>query len=249
MDPNDDILSLSAIELSQRLHSRKITAVELLTATLKRIDDVNAKICAIIALRRDRARLSKEAEQADNDLDAAAAVAAAKKPGWLTGIPLCIKDLENAKGLPTALGGCRLVGKQMQASQSTDNIKDSYIFDNKWVFANAQEDDPYVERLRDAGAIIIGKTNTPELGLGCHSYNTIHGTTLNPFNPSLSAGEISGGAAAALASKMVCLSDGSDMFGSLRNPAGWNNLYSLRPTSPLMEEIVDKKTQDVRKTG
>jgi amidase len=52
MDPNDDILSLSAIELSQRLHSRKITAVELLTATLKRIDDVNAKICAIIALRR-----------------------------------------------------------------------------------------------------------------------------------------------------------------------------------------------------
>jgi Asp-tRNA(Asn)/Glu-tRNA(Gln) amidotransferase A subunit family amidase len=115
-------------------------------------------------------------------------VAAAKKPGWLTGIPLCIKDLENAKGLPTALGGCRLVGKQMQASQSTDNIKDSYIFDNKWVFANAQEDDPYVERLRDAGgkhcnfidvsnfclsldthyiicppycsAIIIGKTNS-----------------------------------------------------------------------------------------
>jgi amidase len=63
-------------------------------------------------------------------------------------------------------------------------------------------------------------TTAPELGLGCHSYNTIHERILNPLNPSLSAGGSSGGAAAALASKMVCLSDRSDMFGSLRNPAG-----------------------------
>jgi amidase len=95
----------------------------------------------------------------------------------------------------------------------------------------------------------IQYTTAPELGLGCHSYNAIHGTTLNPFNLSLSAGGSSGGAAAALASKMLCVSDGSDMFGSLRNPAGWNNLYSLRPTSHWMEEIVDKRTKDARESG
>lgn len=123
-------------------------------------------------------------------------------------------------------------------------------------------------------AIIIGKTNSklqclyelvnashldilihrrtrtaPELGLGCHSYNSVHGITLNPYNLSLSAGGSSGGAAAALASHMLCVSDGSDMFGSLRNPAGWNNLYSLRPTSSWMEDNIDKKTIDARKNG
>ena len=78
--------------------------------------------------------------------------------------------------------------------------------------------------MKDAGAIIIGKTNTPELGLGCHSYNSIHGTTRNPYNLSVAAGGSSGGAAAAIASQMLSFADGSDMMGSLRNPAGWNNL-------------------------
>lgn len=86
----------------------------------------------------------------------------------------------------------------------------------------------------DIGAIVIGKTNTPECGLGSHTYNSRWGTTVNPFDTSKSAGGSSGGAATAVATRMLCLSDGSDMMGSLRNPAGWNNLYSHRPTSGLV---------------
>lgn len=107
----------------------------------------------------------------------------------------------------------------------------------------------YNIKLKSRFCHVIDRLTAPELGLGCHSYNTVHGTTLNPYNLSLSAGGSSGGAAAALASHMVCVSDGSDMFGSLRNPAGWNKLYSLRPTSSLMEEDVDKKMMDARKNG
>ena len=75
------------------------------------------------------------------------------------------------------------------------------------------------------GAIIIGKTNTPENGLGSHTYNGRWGTTLNPFDLSKSAGGSSGGAGVAVSTRMLCLADGTDMMGSLRNPAGWNNIY------------------------
>mmetsp|Transcript_1480 Transcript_1480/g.3350 ORF Transcript_1480/g.3350 Transcript_1480/m.3350 type:complete len:530 (-) Transcript_1480:217-1806(-) len=229
--PNE-VLSVSAIELSRRLHSREITAVELLQTTLDRIDDVNPKLRAIIALRKDRENLLQEALEADFDLDYAAANTDRRKQvGWLRGIPLAIKDLFMAKGIPTTLGGCPLFGEQSEQGED----EGSYKFGN-WSFENEVEDEPYVGRLRDAGAIIIGKTNAPELGMGCHSYNTIHGTTLNPYNLSVTAGGSSGGAAAAIASKMLVFSDGSDMMGSLRNPAGWNNLYSIRPTAEWMSE-------------
>lgn len=78
--------------------------------------------------------------------------------------------------------------------------------------------------------------------MGCHSYNNIHGTTLNPYNLALSAGGSSGGAAAALSSHMVAVSDGSDMMGSLRNPAGWHSLYSIRPTAGWMEDVTFDET-------
>lgn len=227
-----EILSISAIELSRRLHAREITAVEVLRTTLDRIDNVNPKIRAIVALRKDRENLLQEALDADSDLDSA--VGSKKRLGWLTGIPLAIKDLEDAQGFPTTRGGCPLFGEQTEQEQ----VEGSYNFGN-WKFENEVEDAPFVKRLRDAGAIIIGKTNAPELGMGCHSYNTIHGTTLNPYNLDVSAGGSSGGAAAALASNMLIISEGSDMMGSLRNPAGWNNLYSLRPTAGLMEDVND----------
>ena len=84
--------------------------------------------------------------------------------------------------------------------------------------------------MRAAGALIIGKTNTPEFGLGSHTFNPVHGATRNPYDLSRSAGGSSGGAAAALTARMLCVADGSDMMGSLRNPAGWNNVYGMRPT-------------------
>ena len=85
-----------------------------------------------------------------------------------------------------------------------------------------------VERLRKAGAIFIGKTNTPEFGLGSHTYNPVYGATRNAYDQTRSAGGSSGGAAVALALRMLPVADGSDYGGSLRNPAGWNNVFGFR---------------------
>ncbi|WP_299559471.1 amidase [uncultured Sulfitobacter sp.] len=130
----------------------------------------------------------------------------APRSGWLHGIPIAIKDLANAAGFPTSMG--------------------SPLFADH----EAEADDLLVARLRAAGAIVIGKTNTPEFGLGSHTFNPVHGVTRNPYDTSRSAGGSSGGAAVALATGMLSVADGSDMMGSLRNPAGWNNVYGMRPT-------------------
>ena len=144
------------------------------------------------------------------DPDQALALAAkadnAKRMGWLHGIPVAIKDLANAQGLETSMGSPVFAGQVVQA------------------------DDLYVARMRAAGALIIGKTNVPEFGLGSHTFNPVHGATVNPYDPGRSAGGSSGGAAAALATRMLAIADGSDMMGSLRNPAAWCNVYGLRPT-------------------
>ncbi len=81
-----------------------------------------------------------------------------------------------------------------------------------------------------AGAISLGKTNTPEFGAGSHTVNKVFGATRNPYDPGRSAGGSSGGAAAALAARMVALADGSDLGGSLRNPASFCNVVGLRPS-------------------
>jgi amidase len=130
----------------------------------------------------------------------------APRSGWLHGMPIAIKDLANAAGFPTSRGSPLFAGEV------------------------AETDDLMVSRLRAAGAIVIGKTNTPEFGLGSHTFNPVHGATRNPYDTTRSAGGSSGGAAAALATGMLSIADGSDMMGSLRNPAGWNNVYGMRPT-------------------
>ena len=126
-------------------------------------------------------------------------------------------------GLPTAI-------KDLHAAQGMINSEGSPLFAD----AVSQVDDPHVARMRAAGAIFIGKTNVPEFGLGSHSYNPVFGVTGNPYAPHLSAGGSSGGAAAALAAGMMALADGSDMMGSLRNPAGWCNVYGMRPSHGLV---------------
>lgn len=131
-------------------------------------------------------------------------------PGPLQGLPMAIKDLAETAGIVTSYG----------SPAFRDNVPD--------------EDSPMVARLRRAGAVIIGKTNTPEFGLGSHSYNPVYGVTRNPYDLTRSAGGSSGGAGAALASRMVALADGSDMMGSLRNPAGWNNVFGFRPSYGLV---------------
>lgn len=130
--------------------------------------------------------------------------------GPLQGLPMAIKDLAETAGLVTSYG----------SPAFRDHVPAA--------------DCPMVARLRKAGAVIIGKTNTPEFGLGSHSYNPVYGVTRNPYDQTRSAGGSSGGAGAALASRMVALADGSDMMGSLRNPAGWNNVFGFRPSYGLV---------------
>ncbi|WP_374426696.1 amidase [Paracoccus sp. (in: a-proteobacteria)] len=153
---------------------------------------------------RPRAQLLAEAARAD------AEIAAGRPRGWLHGLPQAPKDLTATRDLPTTKG-FRGLQKHLPPADSV-----------------------LVERMRAAGAILIGKTNTPEFGLGSHTYNALFGTTRNAWDQSRSAGGSSGGAAVALALDMLPVADGSDMMGSLRNPAGWNNIYGLRPSAGLV---------------
>ncbi len=143
---------------------------------------------------------------ADDLLAEAKAADTTAPKGPLHGLPIAIKDLAETRGVRSTYG----------SPVFADNIPTA--------------DSLMVARIRAAGAIIIGKTNTPEFGLGSHSYNPVYGTTRNPYDATRSAGGSSGGAAVALATRMLALTDGSDMMGSLRNPAAWNNVYGFRPS-------------------
>ena len=134
------------------------------------------------------------------------ALARGRNPGPLYGLPIAIKDLTPTKGIRTTYG----------SPIYQDNVPG--------------EDTLFVERLKHAGAIVIGKTNTPEFGAGSHTFNRVFGATRNPYDLDKTAGGSSGGAAVALACGMIPLADGSDLGGSVRNPAGFNNVVGLRPS-------------------
>ena len=153
---------------------------------------------------RPRADILTDADAAD------AHVAAGGDAGPLFGLPIAVKDLAQTKGIRTTWG--------------------SRIFKD---FVPA-EDDFFVARMREAGAIIIGKTNVPEFGFGSQTYNEVFGPTRNVFDQRLTSGGSSGGAAVALALHMLPVADGSDMGGSLRNPAAWNNIFGFRPSQGLV---------------
>ena len=126
--------------------------------------------------------------------------------GWMHGFPMAIKDLSPVAGLPLSKGS---------------QILADYV---------PRHDSLMVARMKAAGGIVIGKTNVPEFGLGSHSYNPVFGVTGNAWDPSRSAGGSSGGAAVSLALRLQPVADGSDMMGSLRNPAAWANVFGLRPS-------------------
>ncbi len=132
--------------------------------------------------------------------------AAGSTLGPLHGIPVAHKDLIDTAGIRTTYG----------SPLFADHVP--------------EVDGLIVSRARAAGAITIGKTNTPEFGAGSHTFNPVFGVTRNPHAPDMSAGGSSGGAAAALASGMVPLADGSDLGGSLRNPASFCGVVGLRPS-------------------
>ena len=134
------------------------------------------------------------------------ALARGEPPGLLHGLPVAHKDLLDTAGIRTTYGSPLFAG----------HVPD--------------RDELLVSRIAGAGAISLGKTNTPEFGAGSHTVNRVFGATRNPYDLSRSAGGSSGGAAAALAARMVCLADGSDLGGSLRNPTSFCNVVGLRPS-------------------
>ncbi|MGZ8500661.1 MAG: amidase [Candidatus Binatia bacterium] len=137
-------------------------------------------------------------------------IARGEAVGPLHGLPFAFKELDPVVGFPMTRGS--LIFKDFMPT----------------------EDSVLAERLRLAGVMPIGKTNISEFGMGSHSYNEVYGTTLNPYDLTKSAGGSSGGAGAALAAGLLPLASGSDLGGSLRNPAGFNNIVALRPSVGLV---------------
>lgn len=144
--------------------------------------------------------LLRQADERDAEL------ARGQSRGWLHGLPQAIKDTGHAVGFPTTFG--------------SPLLKD----------AMPAHDSLYVARMKAAGCIVIGKTNMPEFGLGSHTTNRLFGATPNAWDRARSAGGSSGGAAVALALRLLPVADGSDFMGSLRNPAGWNHVFGMRPS-------------------
>jgi amidase len=149
---------------------------------------------------RDRDEIVAQAREKDDLL------ARGIRQGWMHGFPQAIKDLAATEGLRTTLGS--------PLHRESIPVRDAL----------------FVQRTKQSGAIVIGKTNTAEFGLGSQTYNPLFGTTLNAFDRTCTAGGSSGGAAVALATRMLPVADGSDNAGSIRNPAAFNNVYALRPT-------------------
>jgi len=169
---------------------------------------------------QDQERLLLQADERDAQL------ARATWLGWMHGFPIAVKDLVATAGIRTTLG--------------SPLLRD---------FVPA-EDAIVVARMKAAGAIVIGKTNTPEFGLGSQTYNTVFGVTRNAYDQAKTSGGSSGGAAVALALRLVPIADGSDMMGSLRNPAAFNNVFGFRPSfgrvpaGPLPEVFLRQLSTD-----
>ena len=144
--------------------------------------------------------------QPEAALEAAAQADRSEPSGPLHGLPIAIKDLEDTAGIRTTYG----------SPVYRDHVP--------------ERDSPLVERIKRAGAIVIGKTNTPEFGAGSQTFNPVFGVTRNPYDRSLTPGGSSGGAAVAVRTGMLPFADGSDLASSIRNPASFCNVVGLRPS-------------------
>jgi amidase len=178
---------------------------------------VGAHLARIAAVNpRINAIVTLDPERALAEAAAAdAAIARGDAVGPLHGLPAAIKDTHATAGMRTTHG----------SPLHADDVP--------------AQDDLHVARIRAAGAIVLGKTNVPEFAMGSHTFNTLFGPTRNPYDPALSVGGSSGGAAAALATGMAAVCDGSDLGGSLRNPASFCNVVGLRPSPGRVPEVTD----------
>jgi amidase len=196
-----DLAALSATEIVALVKARQISPVEVVEASLDRIEHYNPTLNAVVTLN----------EQAMEDAGALeSSIRSASGSSALCGVPVGIKDLTPVAGLRTTYG----------SPIFSDHIP--------------TEDAMVVQRLRSEGAIIVGKTNTPEFGAGASTFNEVFGRTRNPWNPERTSGGSTGGGASALASGMIAMAEGSDLGGSLRIPASFCGLVGLRPSPGLV---------------
>jgi aspartyl-tRNA(Asn)/glutamyl-tRNA(Gln) amidotransferase subunit A len=194
-----DLRRESVAGLAKEVRTGKLAAREVVGHALERIVALNPTLNAFVAVDGDRAM---EAAAAVDE-----AVAAGRDPGPLAGIPLAVKDLEDAEGFVTTCGSTTRAGR-----------------------APASSDSALVARLKAAGCVVVGKTNTPEFGWKADTENALFGRTVNPWNIDHIAGGSSGGSAAAIASGMVPLATGSDGGGSIRIPSSCCGLSGLKPS-------------------
>ncbi|MBK9178472.1 MAG: amidase [Acidimicrobiales bacterium] len=192
-----DLRAVTLPELAQRVQSRHLAARELVEVALRRIDELNPHLNAFVALDPEGA-LADAADVDDR-------IAHGDDVGPLAGIPIGVKDLEDAQGFVTTHGSPAHAGDPPAAQDSV-----------------------LVARLRAAGCVIVGKTNTPEFGWKADTDNPVFGPTLNPWDPERSPGGSSGGSAAAVAAGMVPLATGSDGGGSIRIPSALCGLSGLK---------------------
>src|SRR5438105_8666364 len=189
-----------------------LTAVELAERIRRRDVSVTEVVRAHLAQiervnPKVNAIVTLTAERAlDDARDKDARLARGERPGPLFGLPIAHKDLVPTRGIRTTWG----------SPIYRDHVP--------------TVDGLIIERLRAAGAVTVGKTNTPEFGAGSQTFNEVFGRTLNPYAPTKTCGGSSGGAAVALACGMVPIADGSDLGGSLRNPASFCNIVGFRPS-------------------
>ena len=199
----DALLFADATDQLAALRGGRVSAVELLTAELQRVDRLNPQINAVVT--RDAARAMAEARGVD------AARARGEALGPLAGLPMTVKDNFDIEGLPASMGMKALLGRP-----ATD--------------ADA------VARVRTAGAIVWGQTNTPAGSADHQTYNALYGVTRNPWNLDRTPGGSSGGSAAALAAGFTALEIGADIGGSIRIPASFCGVAGHRPSWNLVSQ-------------
>jgi amidase len=191
-----EICAKPARDVVEMLRRKEVSPKELLDASYERMDQVGDSVNATVIQCRERAYAQLDAVK---DMDPS-------QPGWLGGLPIGIKDLNEVSGVRTTMGSWGM---------------------RDYVSANSS---PLVENLEALGAITTGKTNTPEFGAGGNTFNDVFGYTRNPWDTRKNAGGSSGGAAASLAVGETWLSQGSDLAGSCRTPAGYCGVVGMRPT-------------------
>jgi Asp-tRNA(Asn)/Glu-tRNA(Gln) amidotransferase A subunit family amidase len=196
----DDLCYLSAVDLAAQIRASKVSPVEVIDALRVRIDELNPKLNAYVTLDLDKARKDAEMKEKERWEHPNGGL------GLLHGVPVAIKDDLEVAGLRFTCGSLlreKVIGKS---------------------------DDLTVSRLRDAGAIILGKTNEPEFGHKGITENKLFGTTPTPWHPERTAGGSSGGSAAAVAAGLAYLALGTDIAGSVRIPASCCGIVGLKPS-------------------